>query len=70
MPKLRKWFPDLVIACDVCLCPYTSHGHCGILNSDGTIDNSKSLQRISQIALSYAQAGKKFFILFEWNASW
>lgn len=38
IPKLRKWFPNLVIACDVCLCPYTSHGHCGIIVNN-VIDN-------------------------------
>lgn len=57
LPKLRKWFPLLTIACDVCLCPYTSHGHCGILNPDGSINNSMSLERISDIALAYAKAG-------------
>lgn len=57
VPLLRKWFPNLVIACDVCLCPYTSHGHCGILNSDGTINNQPSIKRIAEIAVSYAKAG-------------
>ncbi|KAJ8681434.1 hypothetical protein QAD02_017221 [Eretmocerus hayati] len=57
VPLLRKWFPDLVIACDVCLCPYTSHGHCGVLHADGTIDNEQSIQRIADIAVSYAKAG-------------
>lgn len=57
LPKLRKWYPELTIACDVCLCPYTSHGHCGTLNADGLINNAKSLDRISDIALSYAKAG-------------
>ncbi|XP_063234254.1 delta-aminolevulinic acid dehydratase isoform X2 [Bacillus rossius redtenbacheri] len=57
LPKLRLWFPDLVIATDVCLCPYTDHGHCGIMNSDGTIDNDASIARIAEIALAYAKAG-------------
>lgn len=57
LPLLRGWFPDLVIACDVCLCPYSSHGHCGILHNDGVINNDASIQRIAQISLSYAQAG-------------
>ncbi|KAF5299339.1 hypothetical protein FQA39_LY02512 [Lamprigera yunnana] len=57
IPKIRSWFPDLLIACDVCLCPYTSHGHCGILYSDGTINNSDSIKRIAEIALAYAKAG-------------
>lgn len=54
---LREKFPDLVVACDVCLCAYTSHGHCGILNSDGTINNELSIKRIAEVALSYAKAG-------------
>lgn len=58
MPLLRQWFPDLIIACDVCLCPYTTHGHCGILNKDGSINNEASIKRIAEIALSYAKCGK------------
>jgi porphobilinogen synthase len=54
---LRQKLPDLYIAADVCLCEYTSHGHCGILNADGSIDNAKSVERISQVALAYARAG-------------
>lgn len=57
LPLLRQWFPNLLIACDVCLCPYASHGHCGILNGDGTINNDKSIERISKVALNYAIAG-------------
>lgn len=57
LPLLRKWFPHLLIACDICLCPYTIHGHCGILNDDGTIDNDASIKRISEIAVAYAKAG-------------
>ncbi|KAJ8936911.1 hypothetical protein NQ318_010938 [Aromia moschata] len=57
LPKLRQWFPNLTIACDVCLCPYSSHGHCGILFPDGTINNPASIERISEVALSYAKAG-------------
>ena len=34
--KIREWFPQLLIACDVCLCAYTSHGHCGIFNKSST----------------------------------
>lgn len=57
IPKLKDWFPDLLIACDVCLCPYTSHGHCGILYPDGTINNSLSIERIAEVAVAYAKAG-------------
>uniref|UniRef100_A0A1B6LQK7 porphobilinogen synthase n=1 Tax=Graphocephala atropunctata TaxID=36148 RepID=A0A1B6LQK7_9HEMI len=57
IPLLRSSFPELVIACDVCLCPYTIHGHCGILRDDGTINNELSIKRIAEIAVSYAKAG-------------
>ena len=57
VPLIRHWFPNLLIACDVCLCPYTIHGHCGILNEDGSINNKASIARISEIALAYAKAG-------------
>ncbi|XP_028664584.1 delta-aminolevulinic acid dehydratase [Erpetoichthys calabaricus] len=55
--KLRSSFPQLLIACDLCLCPYTSHGHCGILRDDGTLDNDASCLRLAEVALSYAEAG-------------
>lgn len=55
--QLRSKFPDLVVACDVCLCAYTTHGHCGILNEDGSINNEASIKRIAEVALSYAKAG-------------
>ncbi|XP_059162610.1 delta-aminolevulinic acid dehydratase-like [Physella acuta] len=54
---LRQDFPSLLIACDVCLCPYTSHGHCGYLRPDGTIDNEPSIERLAEIAVAYAKAG-------------
>ena len=54
---LRKHFPNLFIVADVCLCEYTSHGHCGILNSDGTLNNTQSVDRISDVAMAYAHAG-------------
>lgn len=62
--KLKVWYPDLLIACDVCLCAYTSHGHCGVFNkgsSHPTLDNclnlEKSVARIAQVAYGYAKAG-------------
>ena len=54
---LRKEFPDLYIACDVCLCEYTDHGHCGVLHEDGTINNVPSVQRLAEVAVNYARAG-------------
>jgi len=47
---------DLVVMTDVCLCEYTSHGHCGILK-DGEIDNDSTLEILSSVALSQARAG-------------
>ncbi|OAX44089.1 tetrapyrrole biosynthesis, porphobilinogen synthase [Rhizopogon vinicolor AM-OR11-026] len=55
--KLRVLFPSLYIACDVCLCEYTSHGHCGLLNDDGTINTQPSVQRLAEVAVNYAKAG-------------
>lgn len=54
---LRQRFPQLFIVTDVCLCEYTSHGHCGILRDDGTLNNQLSVDRISDVAIAYAQAG-------------
>ncbi|KAK0454938.1 hypothetical protein EV421DRAFT_462776 [Armillaria borealis] len=55
--KLRELFPTLYIACDVCLCEYTSHGHCGLLHDDGTINTAPSVDRIAEVAVNYAKAG-------------
>ncbi|KAL9104662.1 MAG: hypothetical protein Q9163_000405 [Psora crenata] len=54
---LRRRFPQLFIVADVCLCEYTSHGHCGILRDDGSLNNSLSVDRISDVAIAYAEAG-------------
>lgn len=54
---LRAQFPNLYITVDVCLCEYTSHGHCGILCEDGSLNNTQSVERISDVALAYAMAG-------------
>lgn len=42
---------------DVCLCEYTSHGHCGVLHEDGTLNQVESVKRIAQTAVDYALAG-------------
>lgn len=57
LPLLKEKFPRLLLIVDVCLCPYTDHGHCGILNEDGSIDTPNSCQRIAEVASSYAKAG-------------
>lgn len=54
---IRKRFPTIYTVADVCMCEYTSHGHCGILREDGSLDNTMSVERISDIAVAYALAG-------------
>ena len=41
----------------MCLCEYTSHGHCGVLHADGTINTAPSVERIAEVAVNYAKAG-------------
>ncbi len=55
--EIKKRFPNMLTITDVCLCAYTEHGHCGILNSRGEIENDSSLKNISQMALVHAEAG-------------
>lgn len=45
---LRQRFPQLFVVVDVCLCEYTSHGHCGILRDDGTLNNQLSVDRVDR----------------------
>lgn len=52
----RREFPDLYLITDVCMCEYTSHGHCGILCGQ-TVDNDKTLDCLCRIALSHVEAG-------------
>jgi porphobilinogen synthase len=54
---LRPRFPELVLLTDVCLCEYTSHGHCGVIGSDGEVDNDASLELIARTAVSHVEAG-------------
>jgi porphobilinogen synthase len=53
---LRQRFPELVLATDVCLCEYTSHGHCGVVEGD-EIDNDQTLELLVRTAVSHAEAG-------------
>jgi len=54
---IRKAVGDkLLIACDVCLCEYTSHGHCGLIK-DGEVDNDSTLVLLAEASVSYARAG-------------
>lgn len=52
----RADFPSLYYITDVCMCEYTSHGHCGILSGD-YVDNDKTLDVLAKTALSYVKAG-------------
>jgi porphobilinogen synthase len=54
--ELRRRFPELVLLTDVCLCAYTAHGHCGVLE-DGEIANDLSLELLARTAVSHAEAG-------------
>jgi len=53
---IKEAVPELVVLTDVCLCEYTSHGHCGVL-VDGCVDNDKTLELLARMALSHAEAG-------------
>ncbi len=55
--SLKANFPDLFVMCDVCLCEYTSHGHCGVLRTDGSILREDSVRRLAAVAVNYAKAG-------------
>ena len=56
LEKAKKEVPDLYYIGDVCMCEYTSHGHCGILKGD-YVDNDLTLDKLAQIAVSQVQAG-------------
>jgi porphobilinogen synthase len=53
---LRERFPELLLLTDVCLCEYTSHGHCGVLRDD-EVDNDATLELIARTAVSHVEAG-------------
>jgi porphobilinogen synthase len=53
---LKEAQPDLVVITDVCLCEYTSHGHCGVLR-DGEVDNDVTLELLARTAITHAEAG-------------
>jgi len=53
---IRPEFPELVLVTDVCLCEYTSHGHCGVV-VDGEVHNDRSLELLARTAVSHAESG-------------
>jgi porphobilinogen synthase len=54
---IKQAHPELLVVADLCLCEYTSHGHCGALRADGTVDNDASLELLARTAISQARAG-------------
>jgi porphobilinogen synthase len=54
---LKSALPDLLVATDVCLCAYTTHGHCGIVDDGGDVLNDPTLEVLADTALSHADAG-------------
>jgi porphobilinogen synthase len=54
---LKEAVPDLLVWADVCLCEYTSHGHCGVLDEQGRVKNDETLPLLARAAVAYAEAG-------------
>jgi porphobilinogen synthase len=54
---IKAAHPDLLVIADLCLCEYTSHGHCGVLRPDGVVDNDQTLELLARAAVSQAEAG-------------
>src|SRR5215211_6244632 len=54
---IKARHPDLLVVTDLCLCEYTSHGHCGVLREDGVVDNDLTVELLARTALSQAEAG-------------
>jgi porphobilinogen synthase len=57
IPAIKRAFPDFVVMTDVCLCAYTSHGHCGPLDRHGQVDNDAAAGLLARVAVSHAAAG-------------
>ena len=57
IPVLKSAYPSLIVFTDVCLCAYTSHGHCGPRDVDGSVDNDAACDMLARVAVSHAKAG-------------
>jgi porphobilinogen synthase len=57
LKRIKDAAPELTLITDVCLCEYTDHGHCGILDEKGEVSNDDTLEVLSTVALSHAKAG-------------
>jgi porphobilinogen synthase len=54
---IKEAHPELLVVTDLCLCEYTSHGHCGVVRSDGSVDNDATVELLARTAISQARAG-------------
>ena len=54
---IKKNFPELLVITDICLCAYTNHGHCGLVDEAGEINNDSSVKILQKIAISHAESG-------------
>src|SRR5271155_1049959 len=54
---IKQAQPELLVVTDVCLCEYTTHGHCGVLRADGAVDNDATVELLARTAVSHARAG-------------
>ncbi len=54
---IKKALPEMVVVADLCNCEYTDHGHCGILDAGGDVDNDATLELLARTAVTYAEAG-------------
>jgi porphobilinogen synthase len=54
---IKEAHPELLVVTDLCLCEYTSHGHCGVVRPDGAVDNDATLELLARSAVSQARAG-------------
>ena len=54
---IKRAHPEMLVITDLCLCEYTDHGHCGVLRSDGIVDNDTTLELLARTAVSQALAG-------------
>jgi porphobilinogen synthase len=54
---IKEAHPELLVIADLCLCEYTSHGHCGVVRPDGSVDNDATLELLARTAVSQARAG-------------
>ena len=55
--RIKRDYPDLLVLCDVCLCEYTSHGHCGVIDRSGVVLNDATLPLLAKMSVSLARAG-------------